>query len=71
MNTYNNPITEFENRMRQYPGVNYPVESTEGKELESMLFTLLDLRGLSPEEEQQRESIATKIVTNKLRSYIV
>ncbi|MCK9568203.1 hypothetical protein M0R72_04595 [Candidatus Pacearchaeota archaeon] len=70
MNTYNNPITEFENLVKQYPGVNYSVESREGKELESMLFTLLDLKGLSPEEEQQREFIANKIVTNKLRNYI-
>jgi hypothetical protein len=36
-----------------------------------MLFALIEIKGLSPAEEQQRDFLANKIITNKLRNYTI
>jgi hypothetical protein len=72
MNQDDNSFLTYQARIKQnYPDTQYPVKSQEGQEIESMLFALLDMKGLSPAEEQQRDSLANEIITNKLRNYTI
>lgn len=57
---------------KEFPQGNYPVTSPAGQELESMVYSLMDLRreGLSEEEYNQRESLLKVICEEKLRGFV-
>lgn len=68
-----NIITPYEKRVdANYPGMNYPVESKEGNELQDLFDELNRIPNdvLSPEQVTQRDSLLTKIVAEKIRGFI-
>ena len=65
-----NPLQETVKELREYPHRNYPITSREGESIEKMLFAFMEIKGLSPEEDSQRNKLANIIIGTKLRGYI-
>lgn len=65
-----NKLWKAVNELRKYPGKNYPVTSTEGEAIEKMLFALIEIDGLSREEDRQRNTLANMIIEIKLKDYV-